>query len=1326
LGLSTFPNFLKSDSEVGNLIARFDWSRTALGPIDGWPQPVKTVVSAILHSPLPIVTLWREPGVMIYNDAYSVFAGGRHPVLLGSNVREGWPEVADFNDNVMRVVLSGKTLSYEDQALTLLRSGTAERVWMNLDYSPVLDESGTPVGVIAIVVETTAKVKAQQWLMGERDRLRSMFEQAPGFVAMMHGPDHVFELTNPAFLQLVGHRDLLGKPVREALPDIQGQGFYELLDGVFTTAVPFSGTALPVKLQREPDKDPEDRFVDLVYQPIRDADGVVTGIFAQGTDVTERVVAERALAESERRHRQIVDSAFDYGIIALDIYGKVIRWNEGARRIFGWDEEEMLGNDVSRIFTPEDRAEGRASYEMDTALERGVVPDERWHLRKDASRFWASGEMSPIRDGKGEAVGFVKVLRDRTAEHLAGEALKRSESQLRRAQEAGGVGLFSVDVTDNMITATPQFFRIFGIEARDRVPAHVIENIVVPEDRALASSPASRSTMSAAPNVEYQIRRASDGARRIIARRAEFETDADGKPLRLVGVVQDITERRAAQRAARDSEARFRALAQALPNQMWTARADGMLDWFNQRVYDFSGATAGELDGEAWTRLVHPDDLAAAAERWKTAVAEASTYEIEFRLRRHDGVYRWFIARAVAALDDDGAVSRWIGTNTDIDELRKTREELWRLNATLEERVSQQTADRDRMWRLATDVMIVTDLTGMVMAANPAWETILGWREAELVGRNARELIHPDDLDLVELTPVTERVLRVESRVLARDGSFRIISWTAVPDGGFVHAVGRDITAERDAERALKASEAALQQAQKMEAIGNLTGGVAHDFNNLLQVVSGNLQLLRKYVIDNEQARTRVESALAGVERGAKLANQLLAFGRRQALDPRSVNVGRLIAGMDEMLRRTLGEETEIETIVGTDLWNTLADPSQLENALLNLAINARDAMDGAGKLTIEVANTRLDEAYARANSDAAPGDYVVLSVTDTGTGMPPEIIAQVFEPFFSTKPEGRGTGLGLSMVYGFTRQSGGHVKVYSEVGHGTTIRLYLPRSQGVEDTILPLSDQPVVGGNETVLVVEDDEAVRATVVEMLADLGYRVLKAGEAQTAMTVLESGVHVDLLFTDVVMPGPMKSTQLAHKARERLPDLAVLYTSGYTENSIVHGGRLDPGVQLISKPYAREALARKIRHVLANQAQANQARRASEAAAAPAPVSDALSILLVEDDVLIRMNTSDMLSELGHRVTEAGSGEEAIRMADTQAFDAVVTDLGLPGMSGQDLCAWLARSRPGIGIIVASGEHRLPPMPGVDAVLVRKPYSQEDLAQALEAWKGGTTG
>jgi PAS domain S-box-containing protein len=572
--------------------------------------------------------------------------------------------------------------------------------------------------------------------------------------------------------------------------------------------------------------------------------------------------------------------------------------------------------------------------------------------------------------------------------------------------------------------------------------------------------------------------RGADGVFRQFLTRISPHIDAAGAVTSWFGVNTDITEQVKAEQALRDSEAKFRSFAQAMPNHVWTAPPDGLLDWFNDQVYQYSGVAPGELDGQGWAAIVHPDDIAAAAANWAASLASGNFYQAEFRLRRADGIYRWHIGRAVAIRESDGSITRWIGTNTDIEDQKNTAEALAHLNETLE--------------------------------------------------------------------------LRVESR-----------------------------TAEL-----LKAQET-LRQSQRMESLGNLTGGVAHDFNNLLQVISGNLQLLLREIAGNEKAERRVQNAMAGVTRGAKLASQLLSFGRRQPLAPRVVNIGRFIRETDDLLRRALGDEIEIETVVAGGLWNTLIDPGNIENAILNLAINARDAMDGNGRLTIEAGNASLDDDYARTNPDVTPGQYVLLAITDTGCGIAPEIIDKVFEPFFTTKSEGKGSGLGLSMVYGFVKQSNGHIKIYSEPGQGTTIKLYLPRATEPEDAMVPVVTGPVEGGTESILVVEDDAEVRETTVAILLDLGYRVLKAKDAQSALSVVESGSPIDLLFTDVVMPGALRSPELARKARERVPGIAVLFTSGYTENAIVHGGRLDPGVELLPKPYSREALAHKIRAVLAKR-------------------------------------------------------------------------------------------------------------------------------------------
>jgi CheY-like chemotaxis protein len=482
-----------------------------------------------------------------------------------------------------------------------------------------------------------------------------------------------------------------------------------------------------------------------------------------------------------------------------------------------------------------------------------------------------------------------------------------------------------------------------------------------------------------------------------------------------------------------------------------------------------------------------------------------------------------------------------------------------------------------------------------------------------------------------------------------------------------------------------------------MEAIGHLTGGVAHDFNNLLQIVSANLDLVANEVRGTPRASERLQNAVAAVHRGSRLTGQLLAFARRQTLAPRATNIGRLVQDMTDMVRRTLGERIHVESIVAGGLWNTLVDPNQIENALLNLAINARDAMADGGNLTIEVANAFLDDAYAAAHDEVVPGQYVMVAVSDTGTGMAPELVSRVFEPFFTTKPEGQGTGLGLSQVYGFVKQSGGHIKIYSEVGQGTTVKLYLPRTRAPEEGLGPVATSPVEGGSETILVVEDDEGVRAAVIDMLSELGYSVLKAGNADQALTILSSGANIDVLFTDVVMPGSIKTRELARRAQELHPNIRVLYTSGYTQNAIVHNGRLDDGVHLLSKPYRRDELARKLRTLLGTPSKPGtpsiETVPLPAAVAAPpaqSPNGGPRKVLVVEDVSLIRMTTMDMLEELGITAVDVADGPSALAVLEHDPdIDTILTDLGLPGMNGHDLVAEARKRKPGIRIVVATG-------------------------------------
>ncbi len=493
---------------------------------------------------------------------------------------------------------------------------------------------------------------------------------------------------------------------------------------------------------------------------------------------------------------------------------------------------------------------------------------------------------------------------------------------------------------------------------------------------------------------------------------------------------------------------------------------------------------------------------------------------------------------------------------------------------------------------IASDAIISVDKDQRIHLFNKGAEEIFGYAAEEMFGKPLDILlperfrgVHLEHVREFEGAPEASRLMNQRAKLVGRrkDGTEfpaeASISKVASNGETIFTVILHDVTLREQ-------RETQLRHAQGLQAVGQLTGGVAHDFNNLLAVIIGNLELAADELEDAPQPRALVARAIAASERGAALTARLLAFSRRQALEPKVVDLNKLVAGTTVLLRRTLGETIEVETVTAGGLWRCKVDPAQVESVLLNLAVNARDAMSGGGKLTIETANARLDDDYAAAHAEVTPGQYVMLAVTDTGTGMPAEIAEHAFEPFFTTKDAGQGTGLGLSMIYGFVKQSEGHVKIYSEVGHGTTVKVYLPRSREQESVVLdvPPVEEEEPGSLETILVVEDDADVRRLAVNMLQSLGYVAVEATDADTALAALDQRSEIVLLFTDVVLPGGTNGAELARQARRRRPGLKILYTSGYTDNAIIHKGVLDEDADMINKPFRKAALARKIRSIL----------------------------------------------------------------------------------------------------------------------------------------------
>jgi len=604
----------------------------------------------------------------------------------------------------------------------------------------------------------------------------------------------------------------------------------------------------------------------------------------------------------------------------------------------------------------------------------------------------------------------------------------------------------------------------------------------------------------------------------------------------------------------------------AMPVQVWLANPEGTVDFVSHSLEAFTGKSRDAIL-EDWLALLHPDDRERTIAVWTSSVQTGEPYEVDFRLQRHDGQYVWFKTQAIAQRDPQGRIVRWLGSSIDIDDLRRFREESERLAAQFRHTIEN-----------ITDAFFTLDHEFRFTYLNQNAADIMGGSVDELLSQISWEKcgIGYDSPFSVQYRRAAQTQQKIHFEEYFEPGD----KWLEVhvypsPDGLTVSCA--DITERRELEQRVRES-------QRLEAVGHLTGGVAHDFNNLLTVIMGNAEVLAERVTDNS-LHPMAAMTVSAAQRGAELTSRLLAFARRKPLDPKPTDINQLVAAMQPLIRRTLPETIELDCVPDPKLGITEIDGGELDTALLNLVVNARDAMSKGGKLTIETDNAVLDSHYAALHSEVVPGEYVLVCVSDTGTGMTPETADRAFEPFYTTKGAGKGSGLGLSMVFGFTKQSGGHLKIYSEPGEGTSIKLYFPRVQSDKNShYQPTVKQTLQGGSEHILIAEDDELVLEHLQGQLNSLGYRVSAVTSGPEALEAMRAQSDIDLLLTDIIMPGGMNGRELAGQARAAHPALKVLYTSGYTENAIVHHGRLDPGVELLSKPYTRLELAHKVRRVL----------------------------------------------------------------------------------------------------------------------------------------------
>jgi len=652
--------------------------------------------------------------------------------------------------------------------------------------------------------------------------------------------------------------------------------------------------------------------------------------------------------------------------------------------------------------------------------------------------------------------------------------------------------------------------------------------------------------------------------------------------------VVDVTVMAGRERVLRERQnARYDAVVGSAPDAILTLDADGKIQSANPAAAREFGYPAETLIGQSMGLLL--EDTAEWDKAFGRILAGRSlSRPIELTAQRKSGSSSYLEASA-SSWQSEGRIFV-TAILRDVNERRMAVEALHRLNQTLERRVAQSTADRNRMWTLSTDVMMVAGLDGTISSVNPAWTQLLGWKEAELLGANVVDFVVPDERDRLqsELHALSRgtapKLIELGMRTAA--GASRRIEWSAVAANNLLQAVGRDVTAEREAEEALRKAEDALRHSQKMEAIGQLTGGIAHDFNNMLTAIIGSMEILKRRIRAGryDDVQSFMDGAIGAANRAASLTHRLLAFARRQPLDPKAVDVNQLIRGMEDLLRRTLGEAIRLSVDLAPQNWTALTDAHQLENAILNLAINARDAMPKGGTLSIATTRETLSHRQRLGQEEIEAGNYVVVCVGDTGIGMSDETLKKVFEPFFTTKPIGQGTGLGLSMIYGFARQSRGHVRIESTEGKGTTFRLYLPLYQGsVEARAVVPTREAATGAGETVLVIEDDSAVRLIISDVLRDLGYACIEAGDGQAALPMLTSNTPLDLLITDVGLPG-LNGRQIAEIARRHRPDLKILFVTGYAEHATGHAPFLEPGMEMVTKPFALDALALKIRKMI----------------------------------------------------------------------------------------------------------------------------------------------